>query len=181
MNFRTHTAPHFHTHLSPSPPSYSTLSLYSPHINTHTLKDCSQVSNMRNVGLGHTRQTNTLHGRAPLIINRSQYMCRCLEVVVDMPRLGIGPSSLTGHQAAAKVLLQIVLKAQEHASVSRSIASTKHVHMHTRTTSSRQAKTITAVALSLPKRMDTNHGWGSDPAQEGHQAVVECIDLSISI
>ena len=100
---------------------------------------------MRNVGLGHTRQTNTLHGRAPLIINRSQYMCRCLEVVVDMPRLGIGPSSLTGHQAAAKVLLQIVLKAQVHASVSRFIASTKHVHMHTRTTSSRQAQIISAV------------------------------------
>ena len=28
---------------------------------------------------------------------------RCLHVVVGMPRLGIGPSSLTGHQAAAKV------------------------------------------------------------------------------
>ena len=78
-----------------------------------------------------------------------------------MPRLGIGPSSFTGHQAAAKVHKKLRCTLPSRFIV----ASTKHVHMHTHTTSSRQAKTITAVALSLLKRMDTNHGWGSDPAQ----------------
>ena len=137
---------------------------------------------MRNVGLGHTRQTNTLHGRAPSIINRSQYMCRCLEVVVDMPRLGIGPSSLTGHQAAAKVLLQIVLKAQVHASVSRFIHS-KH---KTRAYAHTHHKLTPSTDYFSRSRGPCRRGWtrttaGDRTQLKGHQAVVECIDLSISI
>ena len=59
---------------------------------------------MRNIDLDHTRQIRFVAERH-LIINTQLaihiYKDAC--IVLGMPRLGIGPSSFTGHQAAAKV------------------------------------------------------------------------------